>query len=80
MINGFFLCGIPMALGNLIYIYVITKTKNIGIATLCISGSVFIAYFVSVFRYNEKINLICFFGSISIIIGLGIALTTHINK
>jgi hypothetical protein len=52
MLYGLFLCGMPMAVGNLIYIYALTINKNTGLNTLCISASVFVAYFISVFRYN----------------------------
>jgi hypothetical protein len=50
MVIGLFLVGLPMAVGNLLFVYALTINKNTGLATLCISGAVFVAYFISIFR------------------------------
>lgn len=70
MFIGLFLCGLPMAVGNLIYVYALTINKNTGIATLCITSSVFIGYILSIFRYHEQVNYICLLGSVCIVLGL----------
>ncbi len=75
MINGFFLCGAPMAVSNIMYIYALMINKNTGLVTICISSAVVVGYVISVFRYNEAINFICFTGSVLIVVGLVVALT-----
>jgi len=77
MVIGFLLCGVPMAVGNILYIYALTINKNTGLVTICISSAVVVGYLISIFRYNETINYICLFGSICIIIGLYVALTSN---
>lgn len=77
---GFLLCGAPMALGNILYIHALSINKNTGLMTLCISSSVFVGYLISVFRYKESINYICFIGSIFIVLGLIIALTGKLQS
>ena len=72
---GFFLCGSPMALGNILWIHALTINKNTGLVSICISSSVVVSYLISMFRYNEAINFICLLGSISLVIGLVVALS-----
>lgn len=64
-----------MAMGNIMYIYALMINKNTGLVTICISSAVVVGYVISVFRYNEAINLICLAGSILIVVGLIVALT-----
>ena len=80
MVYGLIFCGAPMAVGNILYIHVLTINKNTGLATICISSAVVVGYLISVLRYNESINFICLTGSICIIGGLIIALTAKRSK
>lgn len=75
MVWGLLLCGVPMAVGNILYIYALTINKNTGLVTICISSAVVVGYIISIFRYNETVNFVCLFGSICIVLGLFIALT-----
>lgn len=52
MIKGIFLCGIPMAIGNILYIHALTINKKTGLATICISSGVVVGYLISILRYN----------------------------
>ncbi len=52
MVWGFFLCGAPMALGNILYIYALTINKNTGLVTICTSSAVVVGYIISIFRYH----------------------------
>ncbi len=72
---GFFLCGIPMAIGNILFIHGIKISTNTGLTTICISSAVVVGYLISVLRYNESINYICLMGSLCIVAGLIVALT-----
>jgi drug/metabolite transporter (DMT)-like permease len=45
--------------------------ENIGMTTMMISTTILAAYFVSVLKYHEEINIFCLVGSIFIITGLG---------
>ena len=52
MTSGFFLCGVPMAISNIMYIYALMINRNTGLVTICISSAVVVGYVISVFRYN----------------------------
>jgi drug/metabolite transporter (DMT)-like permease len=70
IITGIFLGGLPMAISQIIFIGATTITKNTGVLTMFMFVGVIVAYIVSVVRYNEQINPVCFVGSILIVTGL----------
>ena len=74
MMIGLILCGLPMAVGNIMYIEALQIIPNPGLATLFLCSSVVVGYMVSILKYNEEINSICLIGSLFIISGLVCAL------
>lgn len=67
---AFPLCGLPMTIGQLLYIGAIGLTKHYGAITIVSFVSIIFGYCVSMIRYNESVNPICVFGSFCIIAGL----------
>jgi drug/metabolite transporter (DMT)-like permease len=70
MIEALIWCGIPSTFSSFCFIGAITISKQTGILTLFQFISVIIGYFVSIFRYNESLNILCIIGTIFLLIGL----------
>jgi hypothetical protein len=71
---AFLLTGIPVTVASHVYSLGLTMTKNTGILAMSMTLSVITSYFLAIFRYNENINFLAIIGSISIIIGIAIAI------
>jgi drug/metabolite transporter (DMT)-like permease len=61
----------PMALSTLFFVTALKINLNSGMTTMFVFNSVVVGYLLSIFRYNEKLNVICLLGSLLIVISLG---------
>ena len=67
---AFALTGLPLTIGQLMIISSLTITKNYGMLTPFMFTNIIVGYLVSIFRYEEKVNGICLFGAVAIVIGV----------
>lgn len=65
-----FLTGIPLTICYTLYIAALKMTKNTGLVSLVGSSSIVISYFISIFRYNEKPNIVTNIGVVLVLVGL----------
>jgi hypothetical protein len=62
--------GIPIAIAQSLFSYSLLICKSSGIVTMMNFLGVVLGYFVSIFRYGEKINMICLSGTILVLVGI----------
>ena len=70
MVYAFFLTGIPMVLGQFMGISAMIMTKKLGMVTPFQFTNIVLGYLVSIFRYNESVDIICLIGGMAIILGV----------
>ena len=46
-------------------------SSNTGISTMMLMSSAVIGYFISIFRYNEKVNAISLIGTVVLVVSAG---------
>ena len=66
--------AVPATLATHIYSKGVAMTKNGGIASMSMTISVLLSYFVAILRYGEIVNPIAITGSIFIVIGISMAI------
>lgn len=59
-----------MAISQILFIGAIKMTQNTGVVTMLVFVGVIVGYIISVFRYNEQVNIICVIGAGLIVYGL----------
>jgi hypothetical protein len=69
-ILSFFLQGIPIAIAQSLFSYSLLICKSSGIVTMMNFLGVVLGYFVSIFRYDETINVICLAGTCLVLLGI----------
>lgn len=62
--------GIPVSFGQLLGISAFLMTKKLGMITPFQFSNIVLGYLISIFRYDEDINVICLVGGIMIILGV----------
>ena len=65
----FLYSSIPCFVVQILVITALTMTKQTGVLNIASFTMVFVGYLISIFRYHEKPNLICFVGIVLIILG-----------
>lgn len=65
----FLYSSIPCFVVQILVITALTMTKQTGVLNITNFTMVFVSYMISIFRYHEKPNLICFVGIVLIILG-----------
>ncbi len=65
-----FLIGIPLAMSFIFYNSGLRVAKKTGVASMMDFSVVIIGYVVSIFKYNETVNLLGVVGSLCIFVGL----------
>jgi drug/metabolite transporter (DMT)-like permease len=69
-ISAFVKVSILLGLANIFLTLALTITKKTGTVTMIQFANVIWGYLISIFRYNEKINILAICGSICIFFGL----------
>ena len=62
IILGILLTGIPLSLGQTIYIAALRMSRNAGLVSITGFVTVGISYLISIFRYHEKPNVVTSLG------------------
>ena len=62
--------GIPVSFGQLLGVSAFLMTKKLGMITPFQFSNIVLGYLISIFRYDEDINVICLAGGIMIILGV----------
>lgn len=66
----FLLVSIPLGIANVLLTVALTMTKKTGNLTMVMFNNVVTGYFISTFRYDEKLNWLALLGSACIFLGL----------
>jgi drug/metabolite transporter (DMT)-like permease len=77
MLWGIVYSGIPQNIVQILFVSAIVLSKNTGITNLMCFLSIAVSYFVSLFRYGERLNEICLAGVILIFFGIFKTLTSR---
>ena len=70
LVESFIFAGLPMTAGQLSFIGALTLTKDYGVITTLSFTTIIVGYLVSIFRYNEQVNIIAVLGALVIVVGL----------
>ena len=73
-ILAYLFTAVPATLATHLFSKGVAMTKNGGIASMSMTISVLLSYFVAILRYGEIINPIAITGSIFIVIGISMAI------
>ena len=56
---------------NYLFTYGVMWSANTGISTMMLMSSAVFGYFISIYRYNEQVNIVSFVGTIILVISAG---------
>ena len=59
--------GALIMMANYFFTYGILWNSNTGISTMMLMASAVLGYFISIFRYDETVNLVSLFGTIVLV-------------
>ena len=62
--------GFPIAIGQFFAVAAMVMAKKLAVVTPFQFSSIIVGYLVSIFRYEEKVNIICLIGGAAIMLGV----------
>ena len=66
----FLVTGLPLGVGQLIFISALLMTKKYGVVTPFQFTNIVVGYLLSIFRYGEPVNPLCLVGAVAIVLGV----------
>lgn len=62
--------GIPLTIAQTLFIAALRMSKNTGMVSIMGFSAVVVSYFINIFRYNEKPNIVTTVGVVLVLFGL----------
>lgn len=64
-------CSLLIMLANYLFTYGVIWSANTGIASMMFMSSAVFGYILSIFRYNESVNVVSLLGTVILVISAG---------